>query len=103
MAPFGMSSTIRAGSYVHVCCSGCGKKALTSFRGFRYLHLFHLPLLPMGSAYGVACSHCDDRRHGRELDAVSGHRARSNSRDLSRPHWHFLGLGLALLALMLCI
>ncbi|NKB96902.1 MAG: hypothetical protein GKR90_00160 [Pseudomonadales bacterium] len=91
MIIFGLDKSFREGELVDGHCESCGHEALASVRGFRYFHLFWLPVVPLGSNHTVVCTHCQQCETDSDLSDDKKAAVKAASHEVSRPIWHFIG------------
>ena len=91
MIIFGLDKSFRDGEILDGHCEECGRAELTAVRGFRYFHLFWLPVIPLGSTHAVVCGHCQHTQIGKEIAPEQKAAAKVANGDVSRPIWHFIG------------
>ena len=64
----------------------------------RYLHLFWLPLFPLGRKHSARCSNCETEFKRKEFDRFvrNGYEYSKPWETIKRPWWHWLGSGIIL-------
>lgn len=92
MIVFGIARSFRGRAAVRWLCHHCGEREQTGMKYFRYLHLCHIPVLPLGTGQSLVCDHCERLEIGGEIHADLRHRLRAQTLSLHRPLWHFAGL-----------
>ncbi len=91
MITFGMSRSHREGCAISCRCDACGHSVQTAVKHFRYLHLFWLPVVPLGAGYDLVCDRCERVLKGRKVSADVKRMIEDRNRHLRRPAWHFIG------------
>jgi len=99
MIIFGVSSSVRNGAEIDGKCYHCDQPSLSSFRIFRYFHLFWLPVVPLGSSDGLTCGHCLNTICNSVLRPEAKQHIKNVNKDTTRPLWHFIGT-IAVIALI---
>ena len=91
MLVFGLDKSFRGGEILDGHCEECGRAELIGVRGFRYFHLFWLPVIPLGSTHAVVCGHCQHTQLGKEISQAHKAAAKVANDSVNRPIWHFIG------------
>ncbi len=92
MSILGITKSFSTGTTVRWCCHTCGRRSQTAVKYFRYLHLFRLPVLPLGSGQGLRCDQCERVELGRAIHDDLRHLLQVRHRNMHRPVWHFAGI-----------
>lgn len=92
------TSHLLTGPVKYATCPACGTPDTLRASVFgRYLHVYWLPLLPVGKVSASECEHCHQVLQGKQMPPALRTQVAQLKEQANTPVWHFAGLLLAAL------